>query len=99
MFLSVTKNISHSKFYAVLLKVFCMAPKPYDKHPEWETLIGHSAPVKACSIASRESGYPLIATASDDCTVQLWDTRNMPSPRVVKLPVGLPLLSNFPIRR
>ncbi|XP_015769430.1 PREDICTED: uncharacterized protein LOC107347949 [Acropora digitifera] len=66
--------------------VFCMAPKPYDKHPEWETLKGHSDPVKACCIANRESGHPLIATASDDSTVQLWDTRNMPSQKVVKLP-------------
>lgn len=68
-----------------------MAPKPYDKHPEWETLKGHSALVKACCIANRESGHPLIATASDDCTVQLWDTRNMPSQKVVKLPVSLTL--------
>ena len=68
-----------------------MAPKPYDKHPEWETLKGHSDPVKACCIANRESGHPLIATASDDSTVQLWDTRNMPSQKVAKLPVSLTL--------
>ena len=74
-------------------KVFCMAPKPYDKHPEWETLRGHSAAVRSCCIGNRESGHPLIATASDDCTVQLWDTRNMPSPKVVKLPVRLMVLN------
>ena len=65
-----------------------MAPKPYDKHPEWETLTAHSAAVRHCCIGSRESGHPLIATASDDSSVQLWDTRNMPSPKVVKLPVS-----------
>lgn len=63
-----------------------MAPKPYDKSPEWETLTGHSDEIRTCCIGNRESGHPLIATASDDSTVQLWDTRNMPSPRVVKLP-------------
>ena len=61
-----------------------MAPKPYDKSPEWETLTGHSGEIRTCCIGNRESGHPLIATASDDSTVQLWDTRNMPSPRVVK---------------
>ena len=65
-----------------------MAPKPYDKHPEWETLTAHSVAVRHCCIGSRESGHPLIATASDDNSVQLWDTRNMPSPKVVKLPVS-----------
>ena len=65
-----------------------MVPKPYDKHPEWETLTAHSAAVRHCCIGSRESGHPLIATASDDSSVQLWDTRNMPSPKVVKLPVS-----------
>ena len=65
-----------------------MAPRPYDKHPEWETLTAHSAAVRHCCIGSRESGHPLIATASDDSSVQLWDTRNMPSPKVVKLPVS-----------
>lgn len=71
------------------LQVLCMAP-PYDKSPEWEKLTGHSAEVRACCIGNRESGHPLIATASDDTTVQLWDTRNMPSPKIVKLPVSLP---------
>jgi len=68
-----------------------MAP-PYDKSPEWEKLTGHSAEVRACCIGNRESGHPLIATASDDSTVQLWDTRNMPSPKIVKLPVSCPQL-------
>ena len=68
-----------------------MAP-PYGKSPEWEKLTGHSAEVRACCIGNRESGHPLIATASDDCTVQLWDTRNMPSPKIVTLPVSLPQL-------
>ncbi|KAL9969786.1 hypothetical protein ACROYT_G022043 [Oculina patagonica] len=67
------------------LQVLCMAP-PYDKSPEWETLTGHSGEVRDCCIGNRESGHPLIASASDDNTVQLWDTRNMPSPKVVKLP-------------
>ena len=66
-----------------------MAP-PYDKSPEWEKLTGHSAEVRACCIGNRESGHPLIATASDDSTVQLWDTRIMPSPKIVKLPVSIP---------
>ena len=63
-----------------------MAP-PYNKSPEWEKLTGHAEEIRACCIGNRESGYPLIATASDDSTVQLWDTRSMPSPKIVKLPV------------
>ena len=82
---SGNKTFYHISFS---LKVLRMAPKPYDKSPEWETLTGHSDEIRTCCIGNRESGHPLIATASDDSTVQLWDTRNMPSPRVVKLPVS-----------
>ncbi|HEV2374304.1 MAG TPA: hypothetical protein VGS19_19365, partial [Streptosporangiaceae bacterium] len=41
-----------------------------------EPLVGHSEAVRAVAFATATAGMPLLASASEDRTVRLWDQRN-----------------------
>ena len=65
----------------------CIFPKA-NKICGWEKITGHSGFLRACAIGGRTNNRPLISTASDDNTVQIWDIKHMSSPTFTKRPVS-----------